>query len=216
MLWELKEVEIISRGELNLNNNIRLIILSFLLIFILTGCGLSSQNGIQEVEENVILLVNNEEVYIEEFEEIYNVTKSIGIFNDINEAKAFALKILIEDKVQEQKIIELGITATDEEARKMYEEALNDKDSTFDEILEKDSALKESDYLNSTKEGIKIDKLYEMNTKIKEKDLKSGEAIEIRKEYLNTLVKESKIGVQEEYFELIPKEYSVDRLKVKK
>ena len=206
----------IRRRELNLNYNIRLIILSFLLISILTGCGLSSQHGIEEVEENVILLVNNEEVYIEEFEEIYNVTKSIGIFNDIDEAKAFALKILIEDKVQEQKNIELGITATDEEVRKMYKEALNDKDSTFDEILEKDSALKESDYLNSTKEGIKIDKLYEMNTKIKEMDLKSGEAIEIRKEYLNTLVKESKIGVQEEYFELIPKEYSVDRLKVKK
>lgn len=209
-------MEIIRIRELNLNYNISLIILSFLLIFILAGCGLSSQHGIQEVEENVILLVNNEEVYIEEFEEIYNVTKSIGIFNDIDEAKAFALKILIEDKVQEQKIIELGITATDEEVRKMYKEALNDKDSTFDEILEKDSALKESDYLNSTKEGIKIDKLYEMNTKIKEMDLKSGEAIEIRKEYLNTLVKESKIGVQEEYFELIPKEFSVDKLKVKK
>ena len=216
MLWELREVGKIRRRELNLNYNIRLIILSFLLISSLTGCGLSSQHGIEEVEENVILLVNNEEVYIEEFEEIYNVTKSIGIFNDIDEAKAFALKILIEDKVQEQKIIELGITATDEEARKMYEEALNDKDSTFDEILEKDSALKDSDYLNSTKEGIKIDKLYEMNTKIKEKDLKSGEAIEIRKEYLNTLVKESKIGVQEEYFELIPKEFSVDKLKTKK
>lgn len=147
---------------------------------------------------------------------MYNITKSIGIFNDIDEAKAFALKILIEDKVQEQKIIELGITATDEEARQVYEEAFNDKDSTFDEFLEKDSSLKENDYLNSTKEGIKIDKLFEMNTKIEEKDLKPGEALEIIEEYLNTLVKESKIGVQEEYFELIPKEFSVDKLRVKK
>lgn len=147
---------------------------------------------------------------------MYNITKSIGIFNDIDVAKAFALKILIEDKVQEQKIIELGITATDEEARQVYEEAFNDKDSTFDEFLEKDSSLKENDYLNSTKEGIKIDKLFEMNTKIEETDLKPGEALEIIEEYLNTLVKESKIGVQEEYFELIPKEFSVDKLRVKK
>lgn len=194
----------------------RLIIVSFLLIFILTGCELLSQDEIQEVEENVIILVNNEEVYLEEFEEIYNSTKSIGIFIDIDEAKAFALKVLIEDKVQQQKIIEIGITATDEEAREIYEEAFKDKDLTFDEFLEKDTGLKESDYLNSTKEGIKIDKLYEMNTKIGENDLKPGKAIEIREEYLNRLVKESKIGVQEEYFQLIPKELSVDKLRVKK
>lgn len=210
-----KGVEIIIRRELNLSYNIRLIILSFLFIFILTGCELSSQNGIQEVEENVIILINNEEVYLEEFEEIYNIAKNIRIFKDTDEAKAFALKILIEDKVQEQKIIELGIIATDEEARDMYEEIFKDEGLTFDEFLEKNTGLEERDYLNNTKEGIKIDRLYEMNTNISDEDLEPSEKVKIREEYLNTLIKDSKIGVQEEYLNLVPKEISVYKLKVR-
>lgn len=179
------------------------------------GCELSSQDGIQEVEKNVILLVNNEEVYIEEFEEIYNITKSIGIFKDIDEAKAFTLKILIEGKVEEQKIIELGITATDEEAREMYEEIFKDEGLTFDAFLEKNTGLEERDYLNNTKEGIKIDRLYEMNTNISDDNLEPSEKAKIREEYLNALIKDSRIGVQEEYLKLIPNEISVYKLKVR-
>jgi len=125
------------------------------------------------------------------------------------------LKILIEDKVQEQKIIELGITATDEEAREMYEEIFKDEGLTFDAFLEKNTGLEERDYLNNTKEGIKIDRLYEMNTNISDDNLEPSEKAKIREEYLNALIKDSRIGVQEEYLKLIPNEISVYKLKVR-
>ena len=126
------------------------------------------------------------------------------------------MKILLEDKVQEQKIIELGITASDDEAIERYNKSFKNKTSNFEEFIKESTVLEENDYLNSIKEGIKIDKLYEMNTIVGEKHLKPGEVIEVRITYVNSLINEAKIGVKEEYFDLVPKDFLVDKLKVTK
>lgn len=190
-------------------------IIFFLFIFIITSCSLK-KGEVQQVEEDIIALVNGEKLYIEEFNQFYEIINGVGMYKEPNEGKTFALNILIEGKVQEQKIIELGITASDDEAMEIYNEAFENQDSSFEEFLEKSTVLEVNDYLNSAKEGIKIDKLYEINTKIVEENSKPGEAIEARRDYLNLLVKEAKIGVNEEYFDLVPKDFKVDKLKVKK
>ena len=202
-----------KKRELNLGYNIRIMMISFLSILILTSCTLEKVE-IQQVEEDVIALVNGEKLYIEEFNQFYEIINAAGIYKEPNESKTFALNLLIGDKVQEQKIIELGITASDNEAMEIYNEAFENQDSSFEEFLEKSTVLEVNDYFNSAKEGIKIDKLYEMNTKIEEGSSKPGGAIEVRRDYLNLLVKEAKIGVNEEYFDLVPKDFEVDKLKV--
>lgn len=213
-----------EKRVLNLNSKIIIIIILFLFIFAFTACTLQggkdtirllSRDEIQEVEEDVIALVNGEKVYKEEFNQYYDVMDATGLYEDPNELKAIVLKILIESKVEEQKIIELGITVSDEEARELYHKAFEDKDSSFEDFIENSPGLEESDFLNVTKEAIKIDKLYEMNTIIGEEDLEPEEAMEVKTKYLNTLIKEAEIGVQEEYFDLVPKDYEVDKLKVK-
>ncbi|QUH21223.1 hypothetical protein [Alkaliphilus sp. B6464] len=71
-------------------------------------------------------------------------------------------KKCIKKKVEEQKIIELGITASDEEAREGYEEIVS-----------------------------------------------------IKQAYLDKLIKEAEIGVQEEYLDFIPEIFEVNKLNVK-
>jgi len=211
-----------EKRVLNLNSKIIIIIILFLFAF--TACTLQggtdtirllSRDEIQEVEEDVIALVNGEKVYKEEFNQYYDVMDATGLYEDLNELKAIVLKILIESKVEEQKIIELGITVSDEEARELYRKAFEGKDSSFEDFIENSPGLGEIDFLNVTKEAIKIDKLYEMNTIIGEEDLEPEEAMEVKTKYLNTLIKEAEIGVQEKYFDLVPKDYEVDKLKVK-
>ena len=213
-----------EKRVLNLNSRMIIIIISFLFIFAFTACTLQGGKGtirllsrdeIQEVEEDVIALVNGEKVYKEEFNQYYDVMDATGLYEDPNELKVIVLEILIDSKVEEQKIIELGITVSDEEARELYHKAFEDKDSSFEDFIENSPGLEESDFLNVTKEAIKIDKLYEMNTIIGEEDLEPEEAMEAKTKYLNTLIKEAEIGVQEEYFDLVPKDYEVDKLKVK-
>jgi len=213
-----------KKKVLDLSKKMLIITILSLIIFALTGCTLqereaatelSPQNQMQEVDKDVIALVNGEKVYKEEFELLYEVMESTGIYEDLNELKANILKRLIEKKVEEQKIIELGITASDEEARELYHELFKDNELSFEEFVESSYDVEESDFFDVTKKAMKIDKLYEMNTLIGEKNLAPEEIIAAKTEYLNTLVKDAEIGVLEEYFDLISEIFEVNKLKVR-
>ncbi len=175
---------------------------------------ISSINTIQEMDENVIALVNREKIHKGEFEQIYEILKKAGAVKDSNEIKASVLKTLIERKVEEQKIMELDITASDEETKAVFEKAIGRVEGiSFEEYVERNQNIDVKDMLNSIKSAVKHDKLYEQETMIGERDLGYQEIKSIKQAYLDTLVKEAEVAVQEEYFDLISESFEIKKLK---
>jgi len=86
----------------------------------------------------------------------------------------------------------------------------------LEELIEKNPHLDKEDMLYSIKPAIKHDKLYEIETIMGAKDQGHGEIISIKQAYLDNLVKDAEIGVQEEYFNVISEIFEVNMLKVKK
>lgn len=126
------------------------------------------------------------------------------------------LRGLIEGKIEEQKVKEQGISVDFEEAREFIEKRLKDYDSSLEEYLEEVPDLEEDEYLEVTREAMEIDRLYEENTSIGDKDLSPEEEGKIRQEYIDTLIRESEIGIEEEYFDLMEDEIEIDKkLRVK-
>ncbi|ABR47960.1 hypothetical protein Amet_1789 [Alkaliphilus metalliredigens QYMF] len=211
-----------KKRVLGLSQRMLIITVLSLIILAFTGCTLqgkedatelSSQNEIQEVDEDVIALVNGEKVYKEKFELLYEIMEPTGIYEDLNKLKVNILKTLIGEKIEEQKIRELGITASNEEAKEAYEKALDD--ISFEEFIENNPHIDAEDFLNGMKPALKHDKLYKQETIIGERDLENEEIASVKQTYLNALIKEADIGVQEEYFDLISEIFEVNKLKVK-
>lgn len=86
----------------------------------------------------------------------------------------------------------------------------------MEEVHEDVPELEENNYLEAIRVSMEVNKLYERNTSISDRDLDSEENGRIKRKYLNTLIKEAEIGIQEEYFDLIVDEIEMDKkLKVK-